>query len=930
MSGFKFYLSICAVLWSALALGEPSKFRSVNLSSLSPTDQLSISLQGEWRIYPGQLLQEKDLPELGALPSATLEIPTNSWISVAPQKYATIVLPLTDLPDRPLVVLFSQFFYTHRSFFAWQDERGWHLGPLVQTGQVADNKLDNIMEGKRVMARLPRQVKSGYLLIQMSNFYGSGRIIGAPSVGLYPEFARIELVTKRWEAFFVLGCFFLLFISNFALFLQRPEDRPSLSMALVAVSLGIRYCSTEALWVEMFPGPKQLIWTLTSLGTIIGNLMPVYFMLSFASRSFPDYFPRKIVFGFRFLAFFTIAWTLTYLPNITAGPPLLSYLIFLFVIPYSLVQTARAAWNGQRGAALSTTGMAVMALAMVNDGLVAVAHVYDFIFVGHYGMLVYVVTQSMVVGKNFAHAFRTAHTLSRELKQEVERQTRDAKAILNCVLQGLLTLQSDGKVNDDYASFVKELFQVAEPSGQNIRQLLLEKSNLSQEQQDNVLTVLCTAVGEDPLAFELNVDNLPTQMIYEGNKILELNWQAIVNEKSRIVTKILLSIRDVTTIRELEKKNLEVQQDMQMIARLLEVSSEKFLIFYRSSQDMIEESLRLIKQAREFDPDTVRLLFVNMHTIKGAARTYGFIDMTAEAHLCEQYYAQVQKIEKPWDPSLARWHVEAVSKALNQYYAINRYKLRRDAEEHVAKLDMKLVRDNILELQKISGTILNPELIPFVNKARSTFFGIYYTDSMVVLGDVTAKLPALAKDLGKEAPEVLMLGHGFGLTIDACEVLRRAFVHLLRNAMDHGIETSLERLSQGKPAKGILTIQQRESADGSLEILLRDDGAGLNLARIHQKAVAQGLRNPTDPLNPDELSQLIFRPGFSTAKTVSEISGRGVGLDAVKQSLADAGGSVTIEILEYYEGSDSCSFQFRLCLPADLWVQVDQASPKSA
>ncbi len=120
---------------------------------------------------------------------------------------------------------------------------------------------------------------------------------------------------------------------------------------------------------------------------------------------------------------------------------------------------------------------------------------------------------------------------------------------------------------------------------------------------------------------------------------------------------------------------------------------------------MIDESVRLIQQAKIFDPDTVRLLFVNMHTIKGAARTYGFVDMTSVAHNCEQYYALVQKGEVEWNMALAGDHVNQVAQTLNQYHSINRHKLRRDTEENVVRLDMKLVRDNILELQKISGAI---------------------------------------------------------------------------------------------------------------------------------------------------------------------------------------------------------------------------------
>ncbi len=110
---------------------------------------------------------------------------------------------------------------------------------------------------------------------------------------------------------------------------------------------------------------------------------------------------------------------------------------------------------------------------------------------------------------------------------------------------------------------------VLNPSGQNIASLFLRKIDLTQEQQDNVMSVLCTVVGEDPLAFDMNVDNLPKLVVFQGKKILELDWQPVVDESSQTVAKMLLAIKDVTTLRELEERNKQVQGDMQIIARLL-------------------------------------------------------------------------------------------------------------------------------------------------------------------------------------------------------------------------------------------------------------------------------------------------------------------------------------------------------------------------
>ena len=118
-----------------------------------------------------------------------------------------------------------------------------------------------------------------------------------------------------------------------------------------------------------------------------------------------------------------------------------------------------------------------------------------------------------------------------------------------------------------------------------------------------------------------------------------------------------------------------------------------------------------------------------------------------------------------------------------------------------------------------------------------------------------------------------------------------AFEHLLRNCVAHGIEEPDVRVAAGKPATGTITVDLRhEGNDVSVEF--RDDGAGLNLARIREKAVAQGLLQADDELSDDVAANLIFMPGFSTATEVTGLSGRGIGMDVVRSEINALGGRI--------------------------------------
>lgn len=152
----------------------------------------------------------------------------------------------------------------------------------------------------------------------------------------------------------------------------------------------------------------------------------------------------------------------------------------------------------------------------------------------------------------------------------------------------------------------------------------------------------------------------------------------------------------------------------------------------------------------------------------------------------------------------------------------------------------------------------------------------------------------LGRDLGREV-ELDVSGGEIDVDRSVMEVLRPALVHVIRNAMDHGIEPPAVRAAAGKPEQGSITVRAR-SRGGRLEVEVADDGAGLDADRIREKAVEAGLLSPQDAsvLPYEEIVSLVTRPGFSTREKVGEISGRGVGLDAVQEGLASIQGGLEI------------------------------------
>ncbi|MCL6556872.1 MAG: chemotaxis protein CheW [Burkholderiales bacterium] len=167
---------------------------------------------------------------------------------------------------------------------------------------------------------------------------------------------------------------------------------------------------------------------------------------------------------------------------------------------------------------------------------------------------------------------------------------------------------------------------------------------------------------------------------------------------------------------------------------------------------------------------------------------------------------------------------------------------------------------------------------------------------MLPMSTVFSRFPRvvrdLAKKLGKEV-ELKTIGESTELDKGLIEKITDPLTHLVRNSLDHGIEAPEVREAAGKPRKGTLTLKASHQG-GKIVIEVMDDGAGLNRARILAKARERGLP-VSDAMGDAEVWQLIFAPGFSTAEAVTEVSGRGVGMDVVKRNIEALGGRVELE-----------------------------------
>ncbi|WAA13583.1 chemotaxis protein CheA [Fervidibacillus halotolerans] len=233
--------------------------------------------------------------------------------------------------------------------------------------------------------------------------------------------------------------------------------------------------------------------------------------------------------------------------------------------------------------------------------------------------------------------------------------------------------------------------------------------------------------------------------------------------------------------------------------------------------------------------------------------------------------------------------------------------LHKTIRVNINRLDelMNLFEELVIDrgrLEQISKDINHPELTDTVEKmsrVSSNLQSIILTMRMVPVESVFNRFPKMVRQLSRELHKKInlqIIGQETELDRTVIDQIGDPIVHLLRNSIDHGIEMPEERRKKGKPEEGSIELKAYHSGN-HVFIEIIDDGAGINREKVLEKAIRKGVvsEEKADRLTDKEVYDLIFSSGFSTAEKITDISGRGVGLDVVKNTIESLGGSITVQ-----------------------------------
>jgi len=513
---------------------------------------------------------------------------------------------------------------------------------------------------------------------------------------------------------------------------------------------------------------------------------------------------------------------------------------------------------------------------------------------------------------------QTVQSYTEHLEDLIAAKMRQVRDILDNVEQGLFVLGFDGSISPEYSKSAPAILGVEKLES------LAGALHLMPSQLDDLMGWLgLVKLKSATMRWEKLVKVAPIQEMEvagpDGDvRFIRFRYQKMFDSKGD-VDKIMVLVADETEARRIEKVVAEEKErhenEVRTILGLVNNLPEAIHDFFKDTEkrfgdlrDMIGSMHKRSLMARERYPDgpefhpmpdEIAHIFRDLHTIKGNSGTYGFESLARLAHRSEDVLEDLKEPISVRTSNTLSSLLELMGRMEAAYEEILQTEKRlagsgTDGEALVQISEGKIEHINRLSaaLEHAGSSVVGDlETIRPLLQACKTLRNV----PMARLGEKYRTLVGrLADKLEKQVvfhvlPATLEVDPHFFGAID------EALVHMLRNAIDHGIESPSVRVAAGKPEVGSMVLEVGIAED-QVTIQLSDDGGGIDSERVLRKALEEGLVSPSQAgsLSEDQKLGLIFESGVSTSGVVSDISGRGVGMAAVRDCVEALGGRITL------------------------------------
>tara|TARA_Y100001954_G_scaffold134650_1_gene143807 strand:- start:13582 stop:15879 length:2298 start_codon:yes stop_codon:yes gene_type:complete len=503
-----------------------------------------------------------------------------------------------------------------------------------------------------------------------------------------------------------------------------------------------------------------------------------------------------------------------------------------------------------------------------------------------------------------AHAALSDYAVNLEKKvaertKEIEEEREKVAGLLNNMRQAVFSIDRSQKVVAPVSSFSKNVFG-SEIEGTDIFDTIYKDLDRQSEEYSQLHSALNTVFGEDDLQYDLMEDYFIQKAKYkeseedQESKVLQFSYNPMFDNKEEL-DKVMFIVEDVT---ELEKLAAEKAAKDKEIATINEIASNKIddvKAFILSADSYIKNSIQPLEDFKSDQSKAGGLgeIFRNLHTLKGNSRIFNLGNISQTTHIVENDL--VQMIEEVKE-----------GKEINHDRIKGLFEGFNDIEQSIAvylEIGKRIFSfgsaDEITiskkQIEEIQGLIENVKTNQDeLKQASYCIKKIIFNSFIEECGKFKKMVQEIAGKLDKKA-EFNISGEDIFLDNTKLDLIFDALTHILRNSIDHGIETMEKRKEKSKSEHGTISIKTKEEGD-QFEIFIVDDGNGIDGERVMSSAVKKGAlaKEKADAMSDEDKVNLIFLPNLSTADSVSDISGRGVGMDVVKSNIEKMGGSIRV------------------------------------
>lgn len=500
-----------------------------------------------------------------------------------------------------------------------------------------------------------------------------------------------------------------------------------------------------------------------------------------------------------------------------------------------------------------------------------------------------------------ANEAETRHRTQIEEKNSELRERSDAiKNLLDNAGQGFLSFGDDCVISNEYSLECVHLFR-GPIEGKNFVELI--RRHLPEDTQGMIGQIFENVLGAaQNLQQKVYISLLPTELtIY--NKIVRVEYKVTQHASKK---RMMLVLTDITEKKELEQKMARERRNLQMVVKALAKQSDVNMAMDEFTSFMNRDAEALVRDAAT-PADALSEIFRVVHTFKGDFAQYGLHNTAALLHEMENGLSEMMGWETPPTKTelletVTPWDAEAIlveDKSIIMDALGRRY---FETEERFL-----ISKERILTIEKRVEERLDEqsrqEVLHMLRSLRRH-------NVKELLGAYNEYMEALAGRLGKAIEPIAVTGDDIHIDKEQYQKFFKALVHVFRNMVDHGIETPETRLEAGKREMGLIQCRVELDDEKAFHISISDDGAGIDPEAIKAKAVEKGFISADQAAGMDDHKayDLLFVDAFSTKSDVTSLSGRGMGLAAVKAELEAIGGAMSIKS----KSGQGTEFQFTI------------------